>query len=288
MACTLTHMRGAVLLVASLLALVVVGAGPHAEAGSRNDGRMTVIVGESGDIGPTPRLVMMDADGNNARVRLGWVYDASLSPDGRFIAYDQASARPTRGIYTREIRMVAADGRGSARLLVRNGAFVDWSSNGDAIAFVRFRHGCCDRGDLWVEDVHSRKQRLAVRNGRAPDWSPDGKKLAFVRGSDVWVVDLASKMARRLIRNADSPRWSPDGDRIAFLRYGQAESFIYVARADGTAERRVAEGESAAWSPDGRELAIAEFRRVSRIPLDGTRRRVVNRGCCAWRDLDWR
>ncbi len=282
-------MRSSALLVASIFALVVVADRPHAKPESRRDGRITVIVGESGESGPTPRLVVMDADGKNARVRLGWVYNASLSPNGRFVAYDEPAGR------SREIGVLAADGRHRGRLLVRNGAFPDWSPTGAAIAFVRYRNGCCD-GDIWIENLHSRTQRRVVRNADSPDWSPDGKKLAFVRrrssssASDVWAIDLASKRARRLIRGAVDPRWSPDGHRIAFERIGQVESLIYVAHADGTAARRVAEGDSAAWSPDGSEFAIADFDRVIRIRLDGTHRRVVyapKYGCPACRDLDW-
>ncbi len=283
-------MRSSVLLAASLLALAVDDR-THAESQSRRDGRIAVIVGESGEAGPSPRLIVMDADGKNPRVRLGDVVHASLSPNGRSIAYETLAARDTR--------VVAADGRGPGRLLVRDGRSVDWSPNGDAIAFVRSRD-TCSRGDVWIENLRSRKQRRVVRNAQWPNWSPDGKKLAFVRsrtscpsssaGSYVWAVDLASKRLQRLIRGADAPRWSPDGQRIGFTRWGDVSSFIYVARADGTAERRVAEADSAAWSPDGSELAIANFSRVSRIRSDGTRRHVVyapKGGCPACRDLDW-
>ena len=76
------------LLVATLLALAVVEDRPQAQPEADRDGRITVIVGESGDTGPSPRLIVMDADGKHARMRLGWVTHASLSPNGRYIAYD--------------------------------------------------------------------------------------------------------------------------------------------------------------------------------------------------------
>src|SRR4051812_21978621 len=60
--CTLSQMRGAALLVVFLLALVV-GDRTQADPGSLDEGRLTVIVGESGDAGPSPRLVIVDADG---------------------------------------------------------------------------------------------------------------------------------------------------------------------------------------------------------------------------------
>lgn len=276
----------------TFLTLIVAADRIEAKSESRREGRITVIVGESGDTRPSPRLIVMDADGKNARVRLGYVVHASLSPNGRYIAYNGLSAR--------DARVMAAAGPPRDRLLVRNGQGVDWSPKGDAIAFVRYHNGlCCGDSDIWIVNLHSRTQRRVVRNAQSPAWSPDGKKLAFVRGpsssssssaSDIWAVDLASKRARRLIRRGVEPRWSPDGLWIAFERFDPADSLIYVARADGTAERRVAEADSAAWSPDGSELAIADFNRVIRIRLDRTHRRVVyapKGGCPACRDLDW-
>jgi Tol biopolymer transport system component len=265
-------MPGCLAVAASLLALMLVGEYAEAKPESRRDGRIIFIVGESGDTGPSPRLMVMDADGNNARVRLGYAYSASLSPDGRLIAYDPAGSRDTR--------VIAADGPRRDRLLVRNGRSADWSPTGAAIAFIR-------GSDIWVKNLHSRTQRRVVRNAQAPDWSPDAKKLAFVRGSDVWVVDLASKRTHRLIRSARNVRWSPDGQRIAYER-GTPEQ-IYVARADGTHQERVASGEYPTWSPDGRELAVTDGRRIVRFGLDRRYRRVVYapKYFLACRFLDW-
>jgi Tol biopolymer transport system component len=286
--------RGLVVFAVALTALVFAGSRPQARPGSRRDGRISVIVGESGEVGPSPRLLVMDADGENRRRRLGYVVDASLSPDGRLIAYDALAER--------DARVIAADGRLRGRVLVRNGRHVDWSLDGGEIAFARWGRDSCSHADIWVENLHSGKQRRVVANADWPDWSPDGKRLAFVRlrsrrscssgsaGSEIWTVDLASRRQRPLIRSAGDPHWSPDGHRIAFTRWGSVDSFIYVARADGTAQRRVAEADSAAWSPDGSELAISNYRQITRMRLDGTHRRVVWKtkyGCPACEDLDW-
>jgi Tol biopolymer transport system component len=260
----------------SLLTLILVAERAEAKPESQRDGRISFIVGESGDTGPSPRLIVMDADGTNPRVRLGYVYHASLSPNGRLIAYDPAGSRDTR--------VIAADGPLRDRLLVRNGRSADWSPTGAAVAF--------ERGSaIWVKNLHSRAERRVVRNAEWPDWSPDAKKLAFIRlrpprdeNSDVWVVDLASKRTHRLIRNAGNVRWSANGHWIAFERELAPRKrvsgvsypvYIYVARADGTKQRRLAEGESPAWSPDGRELAFTDGRRIFRVRLDGRSRRVV-------------
>jgi Tol biopolymer transport system component len=247
-------------------------------------GRIAVIVGESGDARPSPRLVILDGDGTHARVRVGWVYHASLSPNGRLVAFDPRTIPPT-------IRLAPTDGRGQGRLLVRNGSGADFSPSGDAIAFVRYRHGCCAGGpDLWIEDLRSRSETLVARNAWTPDWSPDGTKLAFARGPSIWRVNAATKKARRLIPVGRNPRWSPDGGHVAFVRERGLDSFVYVARWDGLDERRVAEGDSAAWSPDGSELAITESSWILGVRVDGTHRRVLwapKDSCPACRDIDW-
>ncbi len=268
-------MRRGLVLVASLLALILSAERLDAKSELQREGRIIFIIGESGGIGPSPNLVMMNADGSNSHLRLHWASHASFSPNGRSIAYELIS--------TRDTRVIAADGPMRDRLLIRNGSFADWSPAG--IAFER-------GGDVWVRNPRTGAQTRVVSNGDFPELSRDGKRLAFVRKSDVWVADLPTKRAHRLIRNAAcGARWSPDGRRIAFERCSQyGESYLYVALADGTSARRVAKGGSPAWSPDGRELAFSDEKRIVRIRPDGTHRRVVwgdAQGYCGCRFLDW-
>jgi Tol biopolymer transport system component len=270
---TLSRVRAGVLFGAALLALALAPGRSQAVSDSRGEGLVTEIVGESGDAGPSPRLVVMDGDGKHVRLGRGWVLSASISPDRRSIAYTSRTSPVA-------IWVLATGGRGSGRLLARTADGPDWSPNGDAIAFDR-------NGGIFIEDLHSRASRRVVRNASMPDWSPDGKELAFVRGQDIWVVDLARNLARRVLRSGYFPRWSPDGDRIAFTRELSFESFVFVARADGTGERRVTSGSAAVWSTDGRELAYCAFRSFIRIRPDGTGRRVVHRGRPACQSLDW-
>jgi Tol biopolymer transport system component len=268
-------MRRGLLLAASVVALILSVERLEAKSESQTEGRIIFILGESGDIGPSPNLVMMNADGSNPHLRLHWASHASFSPNGRSIAYELIS--------TRDTRVMPADGPMPDRLLIRNGSFAEWSPAG--IAFERGQ-------DVWLRNPRTGAQARIVRNGTFPELSRDGKKLAFVRDGDVWVVDLSTKRAHRLIRNAGcGARWSPDGRRIAFDRCPQdGERYLYVALADGTSARRVAKGESPTWSPDGRELAFSDGRRIIRIRPDGTHRRVMwggAQGYCACRFLDW-
>lgn len=275
-------MRGGLVLAVLLLALTLAAERLEGKPESQRDGRIIFIVGESGDIGPSPNLVMMDADGSNTHVRVHWASHAAFSPNGRSIAY-QLIGKP------RDTRVIAADGPLRDRLLIRNASFADWSPTGAAIAFERAGG---DVWDVWVKSLRTGAQRRVVRNAKLPEWSPDGKRLAFVRTNDVWVVDLATKRAHRLIRNAGcGAHWSPDGRRIAFERCDQfGDSSLWIALGDGTAAHRIAAGGSPAWSPDRRELAYSDGRRIIRIRLDGSHRRVVwggPKGYCGCRFLDW-
>jgi Tol biopolymer transport system component len=269
---------------AALLVTLLFAGGSHAGRTASGHGLIGLIAGESGESVPSPRFVLVHGDGTHARVRLGWVTDGALSPDARRIAYTPLGRSPA-------IWVAPTEGRSLGRLIARNAADFDWSPRGDAIAFVRYRHACClGVGDVWTVGAQGRSQRLLVRNGASPDWAPDGTRVAFVRRGGIWVVDVATKRARALIRNGVEPRWSPDGRHIAFARSIGYDTFVYVARADGTGEHRVAEGDSAAWSPDGTELAIPMFTWVLGVGVDGRHRRVVwapRGGFPALRDLAW-
>ncbi len=217
-------MRRGLVLVASLLALILSAERLDAKSELQREGRIIFIIGESGGIGPSPNLVMMNADGSNSHLRLHWASHASFSPNGRSIAYELIS--------TRDTRVIAADGPMRDRLLIRNGSFADWSPAG--IAFER-------GGDVWVRNPRTGAQTRVVSNGDFPELSRDGKRLAFVRKSDVWVADLPTKRATsaRRVAKGGSPAWSPDGRELAF----SDEKRIVRIRPDGT-HRRVVWGDA--------------------------------------------
>ena len=254
------------------------------DPGSRGEGRIAFTFGESGALRPS-QLAVIDADGKNRRALPPYeVIGLSWSLDGRFIAYGSLGRY---GVTTMNV-----DGHLRSRRVVRSGGSPDWSPDGRSIAFVR-------GGDLWLVNLDDRRQRRIVRHGDSPSWAPDGRKLAFERGrgqrcvfqvcvrrADVWVLNVAAKKERRLVRNAVSADWSPDGRQIVFERWRRVDqdfrSFIYVVRADGTAQRRLFQGSAPAWSPNGRELVFigVDARRhyhdaVIPARLDGSRRRIL-------------
>ena len=285
-------------LAVSLIGAILADPRLAAEPASRGEGRIAFTFGESGDLHPS-QLAVMNADGKNRRLLpLDHVYGLSMSPDGRFIAY--------QGV---DMVTINVDGRPRYRVVVRhvrNGGSPDWSPNGRSIAFERGR-------DIWVVNLNDRRQRRIVRNGFSPSWAPDGKQLVFerergqscapqacVRRADVWVLKVPAKKERRLVRNGDSANWSPSGRQIVFQRWQRHaqdfESFLYVIRADGTVERRLFKGEHPVWSPNGEEIAFlgredgrGYVDAIIRARLDGSGRRVLfgRRPYCGCGSLDW-
>jgi Tol biopolymer transport system component len=288
----LTATTPAVTVAAAVFALMLGNGSVDAKPESLRNGRIAFSHGESGADRPS-QLAVMDADGKNRRdLPVYPAYGLSWSPDGRFIAYQTGL----------EVDIVNVDGRPKARRVVRNGGSPDWSPTGRTIAFVR--RPASDRSAIWIVDTKTHRQRRLVRNGESPNWSPDGKSLAFIRGADIWMIKVSTKAASGLISHGrrdarlDLPRLSPDGHRIAFERIVAGavdeESYVYLARADGTGQRRLGKGDAAAWSPNGREIAyVGEADgfadAIIRMRLDGSHRRVLfgQKPYCGCGSLDW-
>ena len=120
-------------------------------------------------------------------LKIKYVEDPRISPDGKWIAYVVMSANPMEKRYDRDIYIVASDGSRTIRL-TRNGKNTSprWSPASSQLAFVSTRN---DKPQIYVLPVaHAGEARVLTshENGaHSPAWSPDGKHIAYLSASNV-------------------------------------------------------------------------------------------------------
>ncbi len=187
-------------------------------------------------------IFIADHDGSRVRPLVpdpALDYDASFSPDGRWIIFTSHRSGPPR------IYRVHPDGSG-LEALTDGPAFADQgtlSPDGTMLAFVSSRSG---QADIWVVDVATRTLRNVTPHPAGdfrPAWSPDGKWIAFSSDRDpprascpnttapgpapfvtpqylgVYIVRSDGSGLRRITAPSEiagTPHWSLDGARIAF------------------------------------------------------------------------
>lgn len=186
------------------------------------DGRILCVDG--------PDLVTFSPDGTNRRVIVhtvsvvttGGVYDAfvsnpRMSPDGRFVAYDDDS------LTTPSVYIVDAT---SGKPLVQIGNGVDqlfshptWGPDGTlyvqgATYSFNLTPGIfkLDAGFMGIHRIDP-----GLTGPTTPAVSPDGKKIAFIMNHKVWTMNADGSGARAATSpdlEQDFPVWSPDGSVI--------------------------------------------------------------------------
>jgi Tol biopolymer transport system component len=156
--------------------------------------------------------------------------DASWSPDGNWIAYDDDD----------RLYLVRPDGR-SRRVVpsAKSPTGAVFSPDGRALAYAA-------QGGVFRVELGSGRSRLLVPELDQPAaWSRDGRRLLVSSLGGVAVMDAAT--GSELTRlpefggtwpgtGVDCPAFSPDGSRVAFLRswpdsFGWGPSAVYLAPA---------------------------------------------------------
>ncbi len=139
-------------------------------------------------------------------LRLRWVADPQISPDGRQVAYVLVTADAKQDRYESSIWTVATDGTSPRRLTTGpDDISPRWSPDGTTLAFLR----STDRkpSQLWLLPLtggEPRRLTQVAKGASAAVWAPDGKRIAFtsttlpgdvpddtVRRSDVRVITRA-------------------------------------------------------------------------------------------------
>ncbi len=188
-------------------------------------------------------------------------YHVTLSPDGRWLAFD-SDRDGTRGVYVApsdfsdalEPRRISGGGYA---------AMPRWAPDGRTIAFVKAERARPRVWNVWIADLAggrlSRVSRHAVGQTWAPSWFPAGDRLAYSVEDTLVIAHLGRGTAHvvrsprpgRLVR---TPAVSPDGRWIVFQVHRDGAWLLDVSTGrmrrvldDGTAEEF-------AWSPDGRRV----------------------------------
>ena len=197
-----------------------------------------------------------------------------LSPDGRFIAYDNCISA-NHGIDVAE-----PNGSKATRVVpLSEMACVDirWSPDGTKLSYAGGR----DRA-LHVFDLAGKREEVIANTEGAGWhwWSPSGNEIVYERGTGktgrlLYVTDLHGNN-RQLTFARDfspcgreynlidtwAPAWSPEGDKIAFTQCGSLfvispsgrdlRQLTAMGYASQTSTLPIAPAYSPRWSPDGR------------------------------------
>jgi len=231
-----------------LKTVLLVSLGCFAAAMLSAAARHTMLMNRLGPSAMT--LYVANADGSGERPLFptsGFDYNASFSPDGRWIVF--TSERGASG--QADLYRVHPDGSGLERLtddpdLDDQGVI---SPDGRQLAFVSTRGA--HMADVWTLDLSTHKVRnltggqalpaapANLKGAFRPSWSPDGKSIAFT--SDRHYPFRPHKQP--------APGWEH-----------LQELSIYVMQSDGTGLKRVTAAGvttgSPRWSPDGRSLVF--------------------------------
>src|SRR5919201_4604283 len=183
-------------------------------------------------------------DGTHPRLLVRRAIFGALSPDGRWVAYNQCLATLERcqtGNAPFALFLIPSSG-GRPRLLARSTSYPSWSPRSDRIVAVR--------GNALVSLDLDGDLRVLERSPGTVGWSfsPDGRWIVYSKtrqhtkcGSDLFIERAGGGDERRLTRGRDIfPVW---GRRwIAFSRYPKNCAYarrIWRVRPDGSAAQPV-------------------------------------------------
>jgi Tol biopolymer transport system component len=211
-------------------------------------------------------------DGTQRRLLVPQGIFGSLSPDGRWVAYNRCLASRRRcqtGNAPFALFLIGTSG-GKPRLLARSTSYPSWSPRSDRLVALR-------KNALVSVDLDG-NLRVLEKNPATAGWSfsPDGTWLVYAKArqhtkcaSDLFIVRAGGGEERRLTRGRDIfPVWGRQA--IAFSRYPKNCAYarqIWRIRPDGSDAQPITAPPPARfarngyygldpidWTPDGRML----------------------------------
>ena len=210
-------------------------------------------------------------------------FSASLSPDGRLIAYDSPASEKTQA---RDIFVIAADGSRETAVVQNpaNDSEPVWSPDASEILFLSERTGHTSLWSVSIADGKPGRTRLVKEDmGRVEDiWMTRGGTLYYhVPGTispNIYSAELGADMrvsgppvlaVEKFVNSNNGPALSPAGHYLAYLSF-RAEGAALVIQSTGSGEEKVVpakvpvgmiRGIGPMWFPDERSLLV-----ISRIP----------------------
>jgi serine/threonine-protein kinase len=212
-----------------------------------------------------------------AAVGKPWPIGASLSPDGRYLAYDT----PAAGIGSpRDIFLVSTGPEAAASRVSSpsNDTAPNWTPDGSGIVFLSDRTGT---PSLWGTPVRSgqtagpakllkadigRVRPLGVADNGALYYYVSGatrQNVNIAHLNNLYAASAPSLATDRFVNSNSGPAWSPDGRSLAFFSYRPEPQLVLRSIATGR-ERDVALpagltapfNASPHWFPDNASLLI--------------------------------
>ena len=195
------------------------------------DGKQVLIIRQLPD--ETNQLAFVSVQDGSSRTlkSLGWRYPrrVSLSPDGRFVAYDI----PRENVLAYDVFVLAADG--SSENAVADGPANDsdpvWSPDGSRLIFLSNRTGS---DSLWTVNIRDGKAigpaeelRKGVGRMYPLGMTQSGELYYFSGGAERNILLTAldenlkasgapERISQRFVNDNARAAWSPDGESLAY------------------------------------------------------------------------